>query len=227
MLKKQIKASKIKSKDLFLYENKLWKLYGNSSVIVGVDEVGRGPLAGPIVGCAVAWTKEIIDNMLRIPHKKELVLQITDSKKLTPKKRTILSEFIKNECLTFSICEISAKDIDKSGVGEVNKKVLECAVSGILKKTKVSHVLVDYFSVCEDLNVPETALKNGDQLSFSIASASIVAKVYRDNLMVEYHNKYPKYGFNTNVGYGTSKHIKAIKEFGYTPIHRKSFKLKN
>ena len=211
-------------KHMFKYENNLWN--SNINVIVGVDEVGRGPLAGPIVTCAVGWTKEIIENILKIPYKKELLLLVNDSKKLSEKKRNLLSDFIKKECLNYSMCELPSDEIDKNGVGETNKKALICAVSALSKKIQVGHVLIDYFSVCDELNIPETAIKKGDQLSFSIASASIIAKVYRDKLMRKYHTKFPQYGFDTNVGYGTKKHIQAIKKYGYSPIHRRSFKIK-
>ncbi len=207
------------------YENKLWdKGY---HIIAGVDEVGRGPLAGPIVGCAVAWNYKTIDNLLKIPHKKELLLKITDSKKVTKKNREILSEFIRKECLGYEICEISAKEIDEIGIGIANKKVLRNAVINLSRNLKIDYVLVDYFSICtNDCKISELSLKKGDQVSFAIASASIVAKVYRDNLMYKYSKKYSQYSLDTNVGYGTKKHLLAIKKYGYTPIHRKSYKIK-
>lgn len=218
------------------YETALWN--SGLKYVAGVDEVGRGSFAGPLVTAAVVWSPEIAT--LDKNHKMTLsLLEIKDSKKLTSKKREKLSTFIKNNCFEYTIIEVSSKEIDKYGVGEINKKALRDAV---IKLKKSEHVLVDHFSIFskqEQKNVPnlqpasksmtitETSIRQGDAKSISIASASIIAKVYRDNLMkTKYHSMYPQYGFDSHVGYGTKKHKEAIKVNGLCPIHRKSFKIR-
>ena len=212
MLKRNHKASIIQ------YEQNLWK--NDFRLIAGVDEVGRGPFAGPLVASAVVWDENFI--LKNWENKHSDLHNIKDSKKLTEKQRIKLADFIKENCKEFSIIEIPSKEIDINGVGEVNKTALLNAINQLL--TKPDYVLIDYFKLDNELKIPNASITKGDSLSLSIASASIIAKVYRDNLMKnKYHKLYPKYGFDTNVGYGTKKHRDAIKEFGLTPIHRKSF----
>ncbi len=188
------------------------KAFKDYNYIVGVDEVGRGPLAGPIVACAV-----ILDlNTLEEEH----ILGINDSKKVPLKKREELSIIIKERALAYSICECSNEEIDEKGISYCNNKVFLDCVNSL--KIKPDLVLSDGYLV-KDINIPNEYVIKGDTKSASIAAASIVAKVYRDNLMKEYDKMYPNYGFLENAGYGTKKHIQGLKENGICPIHRKSF----
>lgn len=205
------------------YEKHLWGQ--GISVVAGVDEVGRGCFAGPLVAAAVAWNPIIAkpDNQLGLKEQ-GLLESITDSKKLSAEKRLILAGFIKQFAMAYYICEISSKQIDEGGVGQANKKALRTAA---IKIPQVQHVLVDHFSVMKKGDdIAETSITGGDSKSISIAAASIIAKVYRDELMqTKYHAIYPQYGFNSNVGYGTKAHREAIAQYGITPIHRSSFRM--
>ncbi|ASW42935.1 ribonuclease HII [Clostridium isatidis] len=188
------------------------KTLGNFKYIAGVDEVGRGPLAGPIVACAVILDLNVLEE--------DLILDLKDSKKLSSKKREELSNIIKEKALAYYIAESSNEEIDKKGIAYCNNKVfLEACTS---MKIKPDLVLSDGYKV-RGIDIPNKAVIKGDAKSASIAAASIVAKVYRDNLMKEYAKKYPYYDFEENAGYGTKKHIEAIKEKGICIIHRKSF----
>lgn len=191
------------------------KGFGNYTYIAGVDEVGRGPLAGPIVACAVILDLNVIDD--------ELILWLNDSKKLSEKKREELANEIKNKALAYYIAEKSNTEIDEKGIAYCNNNIfLEACIS---MKIKPDLVLSDGYLV-KGINIENKSVIKGDSKSASIAAASILAKVYRDNLMKNYSKKYPYYGFEENVGYGTTKHIEGIKEYGTCDIHRMSF-LKN
>ena len=190
--------------------------FGNYKYVAGVDEVGRGPLAGPIVAAAV-----ILD--LKINEDKDLILRANDSKKLSIAVRKELSYIIKEKALAYKIIAIDNNQIDEKGVGFCNNQVfLDCCEEISIKPDLV---LSDGYKIKNFSNLNEFVIK-GDTKSISIACASIIAKVYRDELMLQYHNKYPNYGFDRNVGYGTEEHVLAIKKYGIIPIHRKSF-LKN
>lgn len=185
-------------------------------LIAGADEVGRGPFAGPIVAAAVVLDlKALSDN--------ELILGIKDSKALKPGQREELSKIIKEKALYYNIQEIDNNDIDNIGLAWANNEVLKRAVMNI--KAPLELVISDGFLI-KGLNLKNEFVIKGDAKSASIACASIIAKVYRDNIMKEYDKEYPKYFFCKNAGYGTADHIQAIKDFGITKIHRKSF-LKN
>lgn len=184
----------------------------NTGCLAGVDEVGRGPLAGPIVAAAVIMDLNKFD--------KDMILEINDSKKLSVKKREELSEIIKEKAIDFSITIIDNREIDLKGVGVCNQQVLKSAVEGL--KTTPNFVISDGYAI-KKLNIPNTYAVKGDCKSASIACASIVAKVYRDNLMKKYSKIYPQYHFEDNVGYGSKVHIEALKQYGVTPIHRMSF----
>lgn len=204
------------------YESAIWGM--GVKYIAGVDEVGRGCLAGPIVAAAVILPPDIT-TFDRLSSNYKPLSQIKDSKKLTEKRRIELNKFIREIAIEWSIAEISNDDIDSYGMSHCNKKVLRDAV---LKLERVEHALIDHFNIDSyetvDRNIKTTSITNGDDLSLTIAAASIIAKVYRDGLMKQkYHLIYPVYGFDTHVGYGTKKHIEAIKTHGYCPIHRKSF----
>lgn len=188
------------------------KSFGESKYIVGVDEVGRGPLAGPIVSCAVMLDLNVVDD--------ELILYINDSKKLNEEKRKELSKIIKEKAISYYIAVADNKEIDKKGIGICNNKVFIEACTSL--KYTPSLVLSDGYLV-KGLGIKNEAIIKGDTKSASIAAASIIAKVYRDELMKEYAKTYPNYGFEKNVGYGSTKHIEAIKEIGPCDIHRMSF----
>ncbi len=175
--------------------------------VAGVDEVGRGPLAGPVVCCAVI-----------MPHD-NLIEGVTDSKKLTEKKRESLAELIKERAVACCIKEVSEKEIDELNILNAVKKCMTDAVNGLSVKPDIT--LVDGV----DTNLPINAeyIVKGDLKSYTIGCASIVAKVYRDNLMKEYAKEFPEYAFEKHKGYGTKVHIEKIKEIGPCKIHRRTF----
>lgn len=175
--------------------------------VAGVDEVGRGPLAGPVVCCAV------------IMPKGQIIEGVTDSKKLSEKKRNVLAEEIKKTALAYNIFQIEAEEIDKINILEAVKKCMTEAVLGL--KIKPDITLVD--GVDTHLGINAEYVIKGDLKSYTIGCASILAKVYRDNLMVEYSKTYPAYGFEKHKGYGTKIHTDKIKEIGPCPLHRKTF----
>ncbi|MBS6185485.1 MAG: ribonuclease HII [Clostridium celatum] len=188
------------------------KSFEGYNIIAGVDEVGRGPLAGPIVSCAVVLDLNVIDE--------DLILWINDSKKLNERKREELAAIIKEKALAYYVASRNSKEIDERGIGVCNNEVFFEACTNL--KVKPDLVLSDGYTV-KGIQIPNKSVIKGDTKSACIAAASIVAKVYRDNLMKEYAEKYPYYGFEENVGYGTTKHIEGIKEYGPTEIHRVSF----
>ena len=178
--------------------------------IAGVDEVGRGPLAGPVVCAAVIMP---LDD-------ESLVIGVDDSKKLSAKKREVLAKEIKNKALAYTVVEVSEEEIDRINILEATKLGMKKAIEGLEIAPDV--VLTDG-NMTIDISLPQHSVVHGDALSYSIGAASIVAKVYRDHLMDEYAKTYPMYAFERNKGYGTAVHIAAIKEFGLCPIHRRTF----
>lgn len=191
------------------------KGFGRYRYVAGVDEVGRGPLAGPIVACAVILDLDVIDD--------ELILWLNDSKKIPQNKRRELSEVIKKKALSYYIAESSSDEIDEKGISYCNNKIfLECCSYISIKP---DFILSDGYSI-KGITIENKAVIKGDSKSASIAAASILAKEYRDNLMMNYSKSYTNYAFEKNVGYGTNDHIKGLREFGPCKIHRKSF-LKN
>ena len=179
--------------------------------VIGIDEVGRGAFCGPVVSCSVLLEKAILNN--------NLVFQITDSKKLSNKKRIILSKFIK-EYSSFSIGIANNIEIDEMNILRATNLSMIRAYDKF-KKTE-NLIKIDGLKTFS-LNEKTTFIKNGDQKSISIAAASIIAKTWRDRLMTLYSKIYPMYGWERNKGYGTHEHRSAIKKFGLTKIHRKSF----
>ena len=180
------------------------------SVIAGIDEAGRGPLAGPVVaGCC------ILDPDVKI-------LGLDDSKKLSEKKREELFVEIKEKALAWTVCEISAEVIDEINILEATKKAMRTCVEEISKKIRPDLLLIDAVNL-SGTGVDVVPIIKGDANSNSIAAASILAKVTRDHIMVEYDKVYPGYGFAKHKGYGTKDHYAAIRESGMTPIHRRSF----
>ena len=181
-----------------------------ATYIAGVDEVGRGPLAGPVVCAAVIMP--FAEN--------ELVIGVDDSKKLSEKKREQLAEEIKAKALCYTIIEIDEKTIDDVNILEATKLGMKRAIETL---TITPDVVLTDGNMTIDIAHKQQSVVHGDALSYSIGAASIIAKVYRDKLMDEYAKTYPQYGFEKNKGYGTAVHIQAIKEVGICPIHRKTF----
>jgi ribonuclease HII len=177
-----------------------------SQIVAGVDEVGRGPLAGPVVACAVIIKPEII------------IEGINDSKKLSPKKREELNNLIIQH-YHYSIGEASVIEIDEFNILQATKLAIKRAVNGLTQIPDV--VLVDGNMKFEDSRY--LSIIKGDTVSLSIAAGSIVAKVYRDKLMKKLALEYPEYNWDKNSGYGTSMHVSAIEKHGITPLHRKKF----
>ena len=191
--------------DNLVYER---KYYDNGyKIVAGVDEVGRGPLAGPVVCCAV------------IMPLNDIIEGVTDSKKLTEKKREALAEIIKEKAISYSIFEVSQEEIDCINILEAVKKCMVGAVKGL--KVTPDITLVD--GVNTNLSINAEYIVKGDLKSYSIGCASILAKVYRDNLMTEYAKEFPEYSFEKHKGYGTKIHIEKIKEIGPCKLHRKTF----
>lgn len=184
-------------------------LYDGERFVVGVDEVGRGPLAGPVVCCAVVidcFGENILDG-------------VDDSKKVSEKKREGLYDGLRESVVDYCICEISPEKIDEINILEATKLCMKNCVDGLQKPFDV--VLVDAMNIAVDSR--KEIIVKGDAQSYAIGAASIIAKVYRDRLMVEYDKIYPEYAFAKNKGYGTKDHITALKEIGSCPIHRKTF----
>ena len=192
---------------MLTHERRLWA--SGRSLIAGVDEVGRGPLAGPVVDAAVI-----------LPHDFD-VLGIDDSKKLSPKKREELCEVIKEKALAWSVGWVGPERIDEINILEATKEALTRAVQGL--SLQPDHALIDGNFTVRALSLPQTAIVKGDANSTSIAAASILAKVTRDRYMEEMDAVYPGYAFASNKGYGTKAHYDGLKAQGPTPIHRKTF----
>lgn len=192
--------------DMAYYEE---MLYGEGyTLIAGVDEVGRGPLAGPVAaGCV------ILKNGSRI-------LGINDSKKLTASKREELSSVIKDEAVSYGVGIVSSAEIDEINILQATYKAMRMAIDKM--SVKPDFVLADAVTI-PGIDLPQRGIIKGDAKSLSIAAASIVAKVERDAIMDGYAEIYPEYGFESNKGYGSAAHIEAIKKYGLTPIHRRSF----
>ena len=178
--------------------------------IAGVDEAGRGPCAGPLVVAAV---------ILRNPDAPSL-LRVQDSKALSEKIREELFDVIKEESLAYSIIEISPEEIDRIGLHKSNLAGMRRAINALTIQPE--YVLTDGYAI-EGLAIPNLAVWKGDQVALSISAASILAKVYRDRIMIAADSQYSGYGFAQHKGYITAAHTKALGELGVTAIHRKSF----
>ena len=184
------------------------ELYNNGiNFIAGIDEVGRGPLVGPVVTAAVILPKDFYDE------------RINDSKKLTEKKRELLYDVIMENAISVGIGMSSSSVIDEINILNATKKAMIEAINNL--SVKPQHLLID--AVKLDIDIPQTSIIKGDAKSESIAAASIIAKVTRDRMMVELDEKYPMYDFKHNKGYGTKKHIEALYQYGPIEEHRKSF----
>lgn len=198
-------------------EQQLWRQ--GYCYVCGLDEVGRGSFAGPVVVGAVIFPSP------RFNRGKNVLLPkgIADSKLLSAKKREKLDDQIKQIALSWSVGEIGVRDINKFGIGKATQMAFRKALKNL--STKADFVLIDAFYVKHFNRKRQRPIKDGDKICASISAASIIAKVYRDKLMEKVSPKYPQYGFSKNKGYGTKEHQEAIKKHGLTRIHRKSFKL--
>lgn len=177
--------------------------------ICGIDEAGRGPLAGPVVVAAVIMPKD------------SMIEGVNDSKKVSEKKREKLYELIIEEAISYSVGIVGQNEIDRINILNATKAGLTEAVRTL--KVKPELILVDALTNIDTCGVPYKSIIKGDAKSYSIAAASIIAKVTRDRIMREWDKVYPQYGFEKHKGYGTAAHISAIKENGLCPLHRLSF----
>ncbi len=194
---------------LFALRNRLFR--SGLKFVAGVDEVGVGPLAGPLVAAAVILPRRIDFQALE---------RLDDSKRLSPRARNVLDREIRRHALAVFISELSSEEVDRLNTYWGSLEAMGRAVAGL--GVKPDHVLVDARTI-PDLAVPQTALIHGDAIDGSIAAASIVAKVYRDALMCRLAEQHPGYGFNRHMGYGTREHLDALRRLGPSPVHRRSF----
>lgn len=191
--------------ELLEYEKELYNK--NIKLIAGIDEVGRGPLCGPVVACACI-----------LPENYHLE-GLNDSKKISEKKREQLYEILINDAVSFGIGIKDAKRIDEINILEATKEAMKEAVSNL--RVKPEHLLID--AVKLDIDIPSTSIIKGDAKSASIAAASIIAKVTRDRMMIELGKIYPEYGLEKHKGYGTKAHIEAVKKYGVLDFYRFTF----
>lgn len=189
--------------DLLKYEKALYK--NGVNLIAGVDEVGRGPLVGPVVAAAV---------ILPINYHLD---GLNDSKKLTEKKRERFYDILMQEAIAIGIGEASAKEIDEINIYQASKLAMMRALKNL--KIKPEHVLVDAMPL-KEIDIPSTSIIHGDALSLSIAAASVIAKVTRDRMMIELDKKYPEYGFAQHKGYPTKKHLEVLQKYGVLDNYR-------
>lgn len=177
--------------------------------ICGIDEAGRGPLAGPVVVAAAIMPKD------------SMIEGVNDSKKVSEKKREALYEKITEEAIAWGVGIIDQKEIDRINILNATKEGLTEAVKSL--NVKPDRIIVDALNGIDTLGIPYTSIIKGDAKCYSIAAASIIAKVTRDRIMRQWDEIYPQYGFEKHKGYGTKAHIEAIKEYGLCPLHRLSF----
>lgn len=191
-----------------LYNDQIKKeIHNKYKLIAGIDEVGRGPLAGPVVTCAVIMKSDsAIDG-------------ITDSKKLTRKKMLKLKEKIIEDTICYAYGYANPRLIDKINIKNATHKAMEDALNNL--KIKPEIVLIDAERI--DTDIPQLNIVKGDLNEYVISCASILAKIRRDDIMINFSKLYPNYGFDTNMGYGTKKHYQGLEEYGETPIHRQTF----
>ena len=195
----------LRLKSMLSYEKELYKQ--GLTMIAGVDEVGRGPLAGPVVAAAVILPKNC------------KITGLNDSKKIPKKKHLEIFQAVQDQALSIGIGIMDNQVIDQVNIYEATKLAMKEAISQL--SLQPEHLLIDAMKL--ELPISQTSIIKGDANSLSIAAASIVAKVTRDELMKEYDQQYPGYDFTTNAGYGTAKHLEGLEKLGVTPIHRTSF----
>jgi len=200
--------------DRFEFERALWRK--NLARVAGVDEAGRGPLAGPVVAAAAILPPRWAESGLPAG-----LDGLNDSKQLTETQREKFFAFLTScDEVEFAIAQIDAAQIDEINILQATHRAMNVALAKL--NPPPQHALVDGRAV-RTMRVPQTAIVKGDARSYSIAAASVLAKVTRDRLMLEFHAQFPEYGFAGHKGYGTAKHLAAIVKFGACPIHRKSF----
>ena len=193
--------------DLYKYEKELYK--ENYKLIGGVDEVGRGPLVGPVVAaCCVLPSDFYLEGL-------------TDSKKLSEKKRDIFFEYIKEHAIAYGVGVVSPERIDEINIYEASREAMIIAIKEVQKQIPLEVVLVDAMPL--NIDIKSVSIIHGDALSISIAAASVIAKVTRDKMMYELDKKYPEYGFASHKGYPTKKHIEAINKYGLIEGYRKTY----
>jgi ribonuclease HII len=194
-------------------------------VEAGCDEAGRGPLAGSVFAAAVVWSNEVIENEAN----REWLDMLDDSKKLTERQRNYLRPLIEQHALSWAVVEVTAEEIDKINILQASITGMQRALDGL--SVMPQHILVDgnkwkpYIPEGQVMEVPARTVVKGDGKYLSIAAASVLAKTYRDEYMLRLHEEYPMYSWDKNMGYPTKAHYEAIKQYGITPYHRKSFKL--
>lgn len=193
--------------DLYKYEHELNDKGIN--IIAGVDEVGRGPLIGSVITACVVLPKDF------------KLEGLTDSKKLSEKKRDEYYKVIKEKALAIGIGECTEKEIDKYNIYEATKIAMKRAIKEANKQIKIEHVLIDAMPL--ELDIPTTSIIKGDSKSITIAAASVIAKVTRDKMMYDLDKIYPMYDLANNKGYPTKKHLEAIEKYGITKYHRLSY----
>lgn len=193
--------------DLYEYENELYDK--GIKYIGGVDEVGRGPLIGPVVASCVVLPKDFV------------LEGLTDSKKLSEKKRNLFYDYIINNCVAYGVGIVSPEEIDEINIYEASRKAMIIAINKVREQINLEHVLIDAMPI--NLDIPTTSIIKGDAKSISIAAASVIAKVTRDSMMYELDEKYPMYGFASHKGYPTKKHIEAIHKYGLIEEYRKTY----
>lgn len=191
-------------------ETKLWQ--EGYSRVCGIDEVGRGCFAGPVAVGAVIFPKDV-----------KLIDGLADSKLLKPRAREQLDLKIKNQALCWAVAEVGIAKINKFGIGKATQMAFRKALR--LLSVRADFVLIDAFYIKHLRRIRQKAIKDGDKICASIAAASIIAKVHRDKLMKKLAKKFPQYGFSKHKGYGTKLHQEAIRKYGLSRIHRRSFNL--
>ena len=206
----QLEAEYVRSEKMLAFERKYHAM--GSRYICGIDEVGRGPLAGPVVACAVILPE------LEILH--EMLLHLNDSKQVPRKKREILYDIIREKAVAYGIGVVSEKRIDEINILQATYEAMRMAIANL--KVQPDLLLNDAVRIPE-VDIKQVPIIKGDTLSASIAAASIVAKVTRDRMMVEYDKVYPGYDFASNMGYGSAKHYAGLDKLGPCEIHRRTY----
>ena len=209
MNRKQKTVGQHSAPPTFNIEKEIWT--EGYTLIAGIDEVGRGPLAGPVVAGAVIISPK---------SEKSWISQIRDSKELTVKKREKLAAIIKEEAIAWGLGMVSPEEIDNCGILQATRMAMKMAVEQLSKAPQF--LLIDAMKL-PDIKLPQRPIVRGDKLCLSIACASIVAKVTRDSIMADFDVSYPGYGFGKHKGYGTREHILNLQKLGPCPIHRRSF----
>ena len=194
-----------------------WPLWQTSALLCGIDEAGRGPLAGPVVAAAVVFPRWFRTDG-------GVLERVTDSKKLSAAERELLAPAIRKAAAFWAVAVVDPETIDRINILEATMLAMNLAVASLPMIPEL--LLIDGNRFRSDLPIPYETIVKGDAKVFSIAAASVLAKTHRDELMVAYASQYPQYGFERHVGYGTKMHVEAILQHGRCPIHRRSFRLR-